>query len=249
MALSLDFARTLGRSILDIPLPPRCLGCAVVVNDPGSLCSACWNSCDFLAGPACGQCGRPHHLLVNDDPAMRCGACLAHPPAFDSMRAVLAYDDVARTVALQLKYGRQIAHARTIARLMLRLIPPECEPAHALLIPVPLHRWRIWRRGYNQSALIGDHLARLTGIPHDPGVLIRTKATPSLGHLNRTMRRKAISGAFAVNRSLKNKAVVLIDDVYTTGATAEGCAHALKKAGADRVDVLCWTRVIDDPNG
>lgn len=158
----------------------------------------------------------------------------------------MAYGDIARTIALQLKHGRQIAHARTISRLMARLVPIISSDNPAILIPVPLHRWRLWRRGFNQSALVADHLARLSGLSHHRMTLRRIKRTPSLGHLNRHQRRKAVTGAFGVKGDVQGRHIILIDDVFTTGSTAQACALALKKAGAARVDVICWARVSEE---
>lgn len=237
----------LGRSVVDFALPPRCVACGTIVAGEGSLCPDCWSKAQFLTGPACSQCGRPlpDSLTATGD-IIRCGACLASPPDFDGMRAVMAYDDIASTVAIQLKHGRHIAHARTMAGLMARLLTQGKEGADVTLVPVPLHRWRLWRRGFNQSALIALHLSDMTGIPHDPFLLRRNKSTPSLGHLNRTQRRKAVAGAFEASREVAGRHVLLIDDVFTTGATAQGCAKALKKAGATRVDLVCWARVCTD---
>ncbi|WP_343211727.1 ComF family protein [Aquisediminimonas sediminicola] len=233
--------------LLDFALPPRCIACGAIVADAGSLCADCWGQARFLTGAGCGQCGRPlpDNALVADQ-TYYCAPCLASPPAFDSVRAVMAYGDIARAVALQLKYGRQIAHARTISRLMARLVPISSSDKPAMLIPVPLHRWRLWRRGFNQSALVADHLARLSGLRHDRMALRRIRQTPSLGHLNRQQRHKAVTGAFRVAGDVQGRNIILIDDVFTTGSTAQACALALKKAGANRVDVICWARVCED---
>jgi ComF family protein len=118
----------------------------------------------------------------------------------------------------------------------------------ALLVPVPLHRWRIWSRGYNQSALIAAALSRRTGIPVAPDLLRRIKATPPLRGLGRRERAETVRGAFLVTAancgSVRGRHLILVDDVYTSGATAGACAKALKRAGAARVDVLCWARVL-----
>jgi ComF family protein len=243
------YLRQMGRAVIDFALPPRCIACGDILGDPGNFCADCWTQAHFLTGPACGQCGHPlpdHHGVEH---ALRCGHCLADPPAFDAMRAVMAYDDISRAVVLQLKHGRHLAHARMMARLMVRLLPPPHPDMPRLLVPVPLHRWRLWRRGFNQSVLVADHLARMAGVAHQRGALRRIKATPSLGHLGRRARAKAVSGAFRATQRVTGCHIILIDDVFTTGSTAAGCARALKKAGAARVDVLCWARVCRDLSG
>lgn len=170
-----------------------------------------------------------------------CGECLADPPRHAGAWAAVAYGEVAKTVALRLKYGRRTAFAETAARQMVRLLPEDA----GLLVPVPLHRWRLWERGYNQAALIAAALEKATGVAHDPALLQRTKRTPVLRGLGPKARAKAVAGAFAAKRDVRGEHVVLVDDVYTTGATANACVAALLKAKAAKVTVLAWARVID----
>jgi ComF family protein len=145
---------------------------------------------------------------------------------------------------LRLKYGRKVALARTMARYMTPLIGKV--PADALLVPVPLHRRRLWQRGFNQSMLVARELAVATGLRADPRVLGRIKATPPLKGFTLRQRRRAVAGAFEVRQSadLKGRTVVLVDDVLTTGSTANACARALKRAGAARVELVTWARVV-----
>jgi len=233
------------RQIVAFALPPRCPGCGTVVGEDHSFCLDCWRSLDFLGGPACAQCGEPIELAYHEE--TRCGACLADPPPFDRARAAVAYGPIARALALKLKYGRRPGIARTMARPMLRVGGPMLEGA--LVAPVPLHRWRIWSRGYNQAALIARALTRESGqLALD--LVDRPKRTPPLRGLGRLARERAVAGAFRLNPAwkddVKGRRVVLIDDVYTTGATAKGCARILKRAGATEVNLLCWARVVRD---
>ena len=176
---------------------------------------------------------------------MHCAACIARPPAYDRAYAATAYTDLPRRIVLKLKYGTRPAVASTIATLMARNV---AAGEQALLVPVPLHRWRIWHRGYNQSALIAAALARRTGVSHDAGALIRTRSTPPLKAMNQAKRRETVRGAFVVSdraaERVRGRTVMLIDDVYTTGSTADACARALKKAGAAAVELHVWTRVV-----
>lgn len=231
------------RAAIDFALPPRCPGCGAIVSGDGSFCAPCWSKLDFLGGPGCASCGVPFEL--DQGPDARCAACLADPPAHDGVRAAVAYGEVARTLALKLKHGRRVGLAAVIGAHLARRAEGE---AGALLVPVPLHRWRIWQRGFNQSALIGREVARRLSLELRTDLLHRRKATPMLGGLGRAARARTLRGAFAVPSEkkgvLSGRTVLLVDDVYTSGATANGCARVLKRAGAARVVVLCWARVL-----
>ncbi len=170
---------------------------------------------------------------------------MASPPSHDGAAAAVIYGDVARTIALRLKHGRRVALAGFVARAMARRLPPGGE---WLLVPVPLHRWRIWSRGFNQAKLIADHLTELTGFSVDCDSLLRVRHTPSLGSLNARNRADALRQAFAVPLSRKphiaGRNILLVDDVYTSGATSDGCARTLKRAGAAQVRLVSWARVV-----
>lgn len=171
---------------------------------------------------------------------------MADPPPHDGVRAAVAYGEVAKQVALKLKYSGRLACAETMARAMARLMPKGAQ----LLVPVPLHRWRIWSRGFNQAALIAFSLSKTIGVPVDAELLRRVKATPVLRAMGPRRRAKAVAGAFALapdaRAKLAGKIVVLIDDVHTSGATSSACARVLKRGGAAKVILLCWARVLED---
>jgi len=225
---------------LALALPPRCPGCGAVVRGDHRFCVDCWGSLNFLGPPWCATCSAP--FAIDRGPDAQCAACLDHPPRHAGARAAVAYGPVARTLALRLKYGGRLAFATTAARLMARHMPGDA----SLLVPVPLHRWRLWGRGFNQAVLIAGALTRETGVPHDPLVLRRGKRTPALRGMSPRQRREAVRGAFTVARPLDGAHVVLVDDVYTSGATADACTRALLKRGAAKVTILCWARVVGD---
>lgn len=233
------------RAVVDFALPPRCPACGAIVSGDDAFCEPCWSKLDFLAGPACAGCGLRFDTDHGEDAL--CAACMAEPPPHDGVRAAVAYGPVARAVVLKLKHGGRIGMARVIGRHLAGLAATEPD---ALLVPVPLHRWRIWRRGFNQSALLAREVARRTGLELHAGLIKRRKRTPMLGGLGRMARARALRGAFSVPSDkralLKGRAVILVDDVYTSGATAGACAKTLKRAGAARVVVLCWARVLHD---
>jgi ComF family protein len=231
--------KAIGGRALDFALPPRCAACGTIIDQLHSFCAECWKAIEFLGDAGCVSCGLP--LQATD--AERCAVCLARPPRIERTRAAVAYDDVTRGLAIRLKYGRKIALAKTMARYMAPLLPPA--GPDRLIVPVPLHRSRLWWRGFNQAVMIARELSRRSGIPHSPTALRRTKRTPSLRGLSSTQRRRAVAGAFAADRELvEGKTILLIDDVLTTGSTAEGCARALKRAGAERVELISWARVV-----
>lgn len=231
------------RAAIDFALPPRCPACGAIVAADGSFCPDCWGRLRFLSGPGCAACNLPFDFDRGE--GALCGECLADPPAHDGVRAAVSYGDVARGVAIKLKHGRRIALAKVVAGHLRRHLEGE---ADAILAPVPLHRWRIWRRGFNQSALIAAALGKATGLTVRNDLLVRRKATPMLRGLGRAARAETLRGAFAVpndkRAALKGRTVMLVDDVYTSGATAGACARALKRAGAARVVVICWARVL-----
>ena len=233
-------ARGAARQIVDFALPPRCPGCGAVTQEDHRFCLICWQKLTFLGDPCCARCGLPFDYGGGE--SVECGGCLSNPPAFDRLRAAVAYGEIARAVALKLKYSGRPGAAETLARFMQRHL--DDEERQAILAPVPLHRWRIWRRGYNQSALIASALARRTGHGVRLDLLTRIKATPPLKGLGRRERALAVRGAFRAQRLAEGSAVILVDDVYTSGATANACAKALKRAGAARVNIICWARVV-----
>ncbi|HET7816624.1 MAG TPA: ComF family protein [Sphingomicrobium sp.] len=228
------------RQLLNFVLPARCAGCGTIVEQVHSFCADCWKQVEFLGDGGCRTCGHP--LEATD--ADQCAPCLAKPPRIQRTRAAVAYGDLSRSVAIRLKYGRKVALARTMAHYMAPLIPVRDDAP--ILVPVPLHRRRLWQRGFNQSALVARELARKTGHGTQLFALRRVKRTPPLKGMSLLQRRKTVAGAFEVDEAveLRGKTVVLVDDVLTTGSTANACARALTRAGAARVELVAWARVI-----
>ena len=231
--------RIAARWALDFALPPRCAGCGLIVADVHSFCPDCWKKVEFLGETGCRICGLPLEATEQTT----CGACLARPPRIQRTRAAVAYGELARSLAIRLKYGRKVAVARTMARYMAPLVG---DGTDRVLVPVPLHRTRLWGRGFNQSALVARELSRQLGIASDALALKRIRRTPPLKGMSPLQRRKTVSGAFRVRdkAAIAGKTVILVDDVLTTGSTAEACARTLKRAGAARVELVSWARVV-----
>ena len=238
---AVDLLRTLAvplRTMLDFALPPRCSGCGAIVDEVHTFCVDCWRSIDFMRG-GCITCGQ---TLAGTEVEI-CALCLARPPRIERSRSAVTYDDITRGLVLRLKYGRKVGLAKTMAHFMAPLLSDL--PPDSAIVPVPLHRRRLWQRGFNQAGLLAVELAKRTGMTVDQS-LVRTKRTPPLQGLSRLQRRRAVAGAFAVRKgsNLRGRTIVLVDDVLTTGSTANGCARALLRAGARRVEFVSWARVV-----
>jgi len=236
------------QTALDLILPPRCLNCGKVVETPRSLCLECWRPLRFITDPCCDRCGQPFELPAPDStgPAGWCVPCYALPPRYDRARAALVYDDASRKLVLRLKHADRLDLAPALAGWMARAgsnLLAECD----LIVPVPLHRWRLLRRRFNQAAVLALALGRISGKPVVPDLLVRRRATRSQGGMNPAARRRNVERVFAIGsrhrRHVAGRRVLLIDDVHTTGATLDACAVALKGAGAAAVDALTIARV------
>jgi ComF family protein len=233
---------------LDLLLPPRCLACGIEVAGQARLCAACWRGLAFIGPPQCRSCGYPLPHATPDAPL--CGACAASPPAYERARAALRYDDGSRRLILAFKHADRTDIAPLLGQWLAKA-GAELFADAEVLAPVPLHRWRLLRRGYNQAALLAREVARTSTLPLVPDLLVRTRATPSQQGLGARARLENIGErAFRVHpwhrRRLAGRRVLLIDDVLTTGATVGACTRALLRGGAVAVDVLTLARVTHD---
>lgn len=233
--------------LVDLVYPPRCPACGEGIAAQDGLCATCWGELVFPGEPACALCQRPFGAATVAEGAV-CAPCLADPPRHDGIAAGALYNDASRKLVLAFKHGKRIALAPMLARMAAARLP-ELE-GEWLVVPVPLHPWRLWRRGFNQSALLAREIARLRGREVAVDALVRRKPTPTLGGLGRAARSRVLSGAIAVNprraATIEDASIVLVDDVMTSGATSDACVRALKRAGAERVIVACFARVLDE---
>ena len=237
-------ARTAGRAALDLILPPLCLKCRTPVGQPQSLCGTCWSAIRFLSAPHCVQCGIPfpHELGAG----VKCAACIARPPVFSMARAAVAYDDASRDLILGFKHADKLENVPLFARWLTANCADALKGADVIM-PVPLHWWRLALRRYNQAALLAQAVGRLTQTPVDIATLMRPRATKSQGEMpSARSRMRNVAKAFAVAKDarLAGKSVALVDDVLTTGATVTACVKALRRAGAASVSVVTVARVV-----
>lgn len=231
-------------AVADLLLPPVCISCRRRILAHGLLCGDCFAKIDFIAPPLCARLGVPLPYDVGT-PSLS-AAAIAAPPVYDRARAVARYSQTMRDLVQSFKYrDRQeglVLFSRWMARAGAELLADA-----DLLVPVPLYRSRLWWRRFNQSALLAQGVARLSGVPADCFVLMRTRRTASQVGLSAEQRKRNVAGAFKVERkdAVKGKRIVVVDDVITTGATAEACARVLKRAGAARIDVLALARAVE----
>ena len=237
--------RSIWAGMLGLVYPPTCPGCAAATAEPHALCPACWSGMRFIERPFCGRLGTPFAIDLGVGPLLSPRA-IADPPVFGRARAVALYDGVARDLVHRLKYGDRLDLAAGMARMMASAGSELIAEADCL-VPVPLHWSRLWRRRFNQAALLARGIGRIGGLPCETSGLARVKATrPQVG-LSRPARAENLQGAFRVPAAarprLQGRRVLLVDDVMTTGATANAAARVLLRAGARSVDVLAFALV------
>lgn len=233
------------RAALDLLVPPRCLACGQETATADGVCRGCWSGLAFVADPMCQRCGIGL-LAEGTDGKDACGACHSRPPRFDRARAALAYDDASRPLILGFKHGGRLEAAPLFVR-WLEVAGRQLVADADVIAPVPLHWRRMLGRRFNQAAELARRLADNADAIYAPDVLRRMRATRSQGGLGAKARQRNMMGAFAINPAwaerLDGARVLLVDDVFTTGATAERASAVLKQSGASAVDVLTVARV------
>lgn len=233
------------RAALDVALPTLCISCREPVEGDG-LCPACWSRLSFIAKPYCPRLGIP--FVYDPGPDLLSMEAIANPPAYHRARAAVRYDDIARDLVHGLKYQDRTDLAPAMGRWMAHAGRELLNDADAL-VPVPLHWKRGWSRRYNQSGALARVIEKQSGVGTIGDALLRVRPTQQQVGLSRTERASNVQGAFGVAKEKKSrvagKRIVLVDDVLTSGATADACARALLRAKAASVDVLVFARVVE----
>jgi ComF family protein len=236
--------RQVCNSLLDVVLPPLCLMCAGRVALAHGLCGACWSQIQFIDEPRCPQWGEP--LPFDAGPGAVSARALQREPPWQNLRAAVVYDDASRKLVHALKYHDRLETARLMARLMQRAASDVLRKP-AVLVPVPLHRWRLWRRRYNQAALLATEIGHLADLESKPEAIGRRVMTRSQVGLSEEQRRSNLKGAFHIPEQsaadVAGRHIVIIDDVLTTGATASAVCECLMNYGAAQVDVVVFAVV------
>ena len=235
------------RALLDIVFPPLCHACRAFIPGGGRLhlCPACRRAVRAISSPLCTICGVP--FLTPGGIDHPCGSCLISPPRYSSARAAISFDGVGRDLIHHFKYDRKVHLAHPLSLLAAELLTPFVTSRGAeLFFPVPLHRRRLWERGFNQAVLLGKPLAKLWGIPLVVNNLRRTRWTEPQVTLSAAEREQNVRGAFTLADpvAVEGKRILLIDDVYTTGSTVMECSRVLRKVGAAEVYVITVARAV-----
>lgn len=242
---ALRLATSTAKAITDFILPPVCPNCHQATAETNRLCPTCWQDITFITSPYCQLTGQPLPFDIGEN-AISAAAAKA-PPAYDQARAVALYDGTMRDLIHKLKF--QDRHELTTLLANWLITTGQSQLAKTdLIMPIPLHRQRLWRRRFNQSTLLASRVSQLTNIPLDFKSFERSKKTQSQVGLTESQRKTNLQGAFRIpahrREHLKNRSVLIIDDVITTGATANAAAKTLKSAGAARVNLLCLAIVL-----
>ncbi|ABR61340.1 ComF family protein [Sinorhizobium medicae] len=240
--------RRLAALAINLVFPPVCCGCGRLTGDARAVCPSCWAKIPLIERPYCEVLGMPFTFDPGEGAVSP--EAIANPPVFDRLRSAAIHEGIVRDLVHGLKYRDRTDLAPMMAEWMIRAGDGAVAAAD-MIVPVPLHAFRLWRRKFNQAAELARFVAKHSARTYRPDVLRRTKRTSRQVGLGARAREANVRGAFSVpeglRREVAGKRIVLVDDVYTTGATVTAAARALKRAGAGDVTVLTFAMAVSGP--
>lgn len=244
--VAVSFFKKCFNKIVNFIFPAQCVICRTFIENNDGICYECLNKIDFITDPKCAYCGYPFEIkFSNKNNLYVCPRCLKLKPKFDKCVSSVRYNDASKKIILPFKHADKTNYAKIMGRMMASTVSPFIEKVD-FIVPVPIHLKRMLKRKYNQSALLVGVISSITGKPALYNTLVRTHFKESQGHLSVKDRKLNVSGAFAIKNpfKIKGKNILIVDDVFTTGATINECAKVLKSAGARRIFVATFARVV-----
>ncbi|MBA8756131.1 ComF family protein [Wolbachia pipientis] len=222
--------------------PSVCVSCECIIDENLNLCSECNKKINFLTKHYCNVCG-----VVISDNIYTCGKCIINPPPFKVLRSVFAYDQHSRNMIINFKFFDNLNYVKIYAKWIPQANQDTFQNAE-VIIPIPLHKMRLFKRKYNQAALLAKELSKLSNLSYTPFAIKRLRHTVPQAGLSLKQREKNLKKAFKTSNKkiIKNKIVILVDDVVTTGATVRSCSQEILNSGAKEVRVLSLARTVND---
>ncbi|WP_408647408.1 ComF family protein [Wolbachia endosymbiont of Pentidionis agamae] len=230
---------------MNVVFAKTCANCECVVHSYEDLCNKCYSKINFLTKHYCNTCG----VLIPGD-IITCGLCTTKQPPFITLKSVFGYDENSKNMIINLKFFDNLIYVKTYAKWMYNANQDMFQNAD-LIVPIPLHKLRLFKRKFNQSALLAQAISKLSKLPCDLFKIKRVCNTKPQSGLSLKQRQENLKKAFRVlnEKAFMNKSIVLIDDVITTGATIRSCAQEIMNSGAKEVRVLSLARTINElPN-
>lgn len=231
--------------LISIIFPSKCIACSSIVSAGSKICSICWGKLEFISSPSCAKCDYPFEFDIGHDAL--CGSCLNEAPLFDKAISVLRYTALSKVMVHRLKYSDKLHIAKHFASLLFKKIHKDVHKFD-FIIPVPMHRKKMRSRFYNQAALMVTHLSGYSAIVPLHNGLLKTKHHKSQTGLSRGIRKENVKNTFGINKKyislIKGKNILLVDDVYTTGATVNECSKVLRRSGCGSITVITLARVV-----
>lgn len=224
-------------SITEYVLPHRCATCSTLTENSDGLCSKCFSKLNFVTSPYCDICGVSFDFEM--DGRFSCGKCILEAPKYNLGRALFQFDNESKKVIHAFKYNDKTIYAKMFAKLLVARYRADVDGAD-LIVPVPMNRFKRIFRNYNPPQILSKEISKILEVPMVPDLLIKTKWTKPQTALEKIERAQNLRDSLKINKkyNIKGKKILLVDDVRTTGTTANTCSKLLKKAGAIQVDLL-----------